>query len=381
METVTRMAERPPRAVPVGTPPGPDVARTLSVIASYVLSEEGRKASLLAGGDGRAAQQITLQVPATRLHLVSVDKQGTARLKLRPRFEVDGHQRIVRIDATPVYDAPPSVEDLYRAAARNHELEGAFHAERMTARTKRRETEREVRERIAQAFLADKAQRALAHPAPSPKRCYIVADQRRLLFDVATDEGQAREIPPEAHRRFRADLRAKAERNRQERAAQLAVHEEKKRFIAAWIVEHGTPEQQGRAAAGMLPMDEAIEAITDREFAPLAHRPVYTRDGLERLQAHLREHTGDTELVVSPADLVVTSTNAVKATAAQWAARQDIQTAVPHATVTLREHRLSSKRHPHVPALVIFGVLVSTRVGPFVVRREYHAHDSSGVRS
>jgi hypothetical protein len=45
-----------------------------------------QEASLLAGGDGRAVQQIALHVPANRLHLVSVDKQGVARLKLRPRF-------------------------------------------------------------------------------------------------------------------------------------------------------------------------------------------------------------------------------------------------------------------------------------------------------
>ena len=109
---------------------GPEVARTLSVTASYVLSEEGRKASLLAAGNGRAVQEMMLQVPANRLHLVSVDRQGVARLKLRPRFETDADQRIVRLDSAPVYDAPPSIEDLYRAAARNHELERAFQAER-----------------------------------------------------------------------------------------------------------------------------------------------------------------------------------------------------------------------------------------------------------
>ena len=90
METVTRFAERQAGSVSAVSTPGPEVARTLSVTASYLLSEDGRKASLLAGGDGHAVQQIALQVPANRLHLVSVDKQGVARLKLRPRFEMDG---------------------------------------------------------------------------------------------------------------------------------------------------------------------------------------------------------------------------------------------------------------------------------------------------
>ena len=50
-----------------------------------------------------------------------------------------------------------------------------------------------------------------------------------MLFDASTDLGPAREVPLEAHRRFRADLRARRERNQQERDAQLALHEEKKR--------------------------------------------------------------------------------------------------------------------------------------------------------
>ena len=92
METVTRFAERQAGSVSAIPTPGPEVARTLSVTASYLLSEDGRKASLLSGGDGRSLQQITLQVPANRLHLVSVDRQGVARLKLRPRFERDSER-------------------------------------------------------------------------------------------------------------------------------------------------------------------------------------------------------------------------------------------------------------------------------------------------
>lgn len=373
METVTRFAERHSGSVPVATTPGPEVARTLSVTAGYVLSEDGRKASLLAGGDGRAVQQITVQVPATRLHLVSVDKQGVARLKLRPRFETDGDERVVRTDAAPVYDAPPSIEDLYRAAARNHELERAFHGQRVTVQAKRQETEREVRERVAQAFLGDKAQRAVMHPAPSPKRCYVVAEHRRLLFDVVTDEGLAREIPPEAHKRFRADLRAKEERNHHERAAQLALHEEKKRVVAEWMAQHGSEEQNARQAAGVLPMDEALELLTDQAFAAIGDRPLYTRDGPERLQTFLREHTGTADTVVAQADVAVRSAHAVKATAAQWATVQALQALMPDASVTLREHVLSSRKDHKAPPLTVFGVLVTKKVGPFLLRREFSA--------
>lgn len=376
METVTRVAERQADSVSAIPTPGPEVARTLSVTVSYLLSEDGRKASLLAGGDGRAVQQIPLQVPANRLHLVSVDKQGVARLKLRPRFERDSERGVVRIDASPIYDAPPTVDELYRAAAKNHELESAYFADRVAQRSKRTDDDRARRETVADAFLADKGQRAIAHPPPSSKRCYIVTERGRVLFDVETDQGRAKEVPPEAHRRFRADLRAQEERNRQDRAEQLALHEEKKRFIAEWVAANGTDEQKTRQAAGVLPMAEAIEGITDQAFAVNGRLPLYTRDGADRLQRLLRESTGTDDILVTPSDVAVRSVHAVKATATQWAVVRTLQSLVPDATVVLREHVLSSKRHQDSPSLTVFGVLVTKPHGPFVLRREYVVDDS-----
>jgi hypothetical protein len=369
METVTRFAER--QAVATLMPPNAEAPRTLSVTASYVLTEAGRKASLLAGGDGRALQQLTLQVPANRLHLVSVDKQGVARLKLRPRYEMDTERGVVRIDAAPVYDEPPTLDELYRAAAKNHELEATYFAARNAARSRRGEADRAFRETVAEAFLGDRGQRAVTHPPPTPKRCYLESDKGRLLFDVATDLGRAKDVPVEAHRRFRADLRERDERNRQERTAQLALHEEKKRHIAEWVAAYGTAEQKLRQADGMLPMDEAVEGITDQTFATAAHLPLYMHDGATRLQAFLRESTGTSDIVIAPVDVAVRSAHAVKATAAQWAVVQQLRSQLPDANVVLREHVLLSKRHNGAGHLTVFGVLVTQKHGPFVLRREY----------
>ena len=77
----TRRIDSPLHAVPAAA----DAARLLTVGAEYRLSETGRKVALLNGGDGRADQQMTLTLPATRLHLVRVSKDGGARLKLRPQ--------------------------------------------------------------------------------------------------------------------------------------------------------------------------------------------------------------------------------------------------------------------------------------------------------
>jgi hypothetical protein len=369
MDTVTVLNDRRPQSAPDG--PKGEAGRTLAVTVTYVLTEEGRKASLLAGGNGRALQEMAVEVSSSRLHLVSVDANGVARLKLRPRYQIAEDQGVVRTDSPPEYDAPPSLEDLFHEAARNHQLESTYHAERRTNRSKRRDNGREARAELAKAFLSDPKQRALVHPPPTPKRCCLTTDRGRLLFDAETDEVPARDVPLEAHRRFRADLRARAERNQQERAAQLAIHEEKKRVIADWIGAHGSPEQRARQAAGMLPMDEAIESMTDEAFATVRGFERYVRDGAERLQTHVRQRQEHAKATITEADLLVTSANAVKATAQQWALVQDIQRLMPDAAVTLRAHKLTWRHEPKALALVTFGVLASLKVGPFVLRREY----------
>lgn len=360
------VADKPPASLS-------ETARLLTVTATYLLSEEGRKASLLAGGNGRAVQELSTEVPTSRLHLVSVDDQGVAWLKLRPRYERDGEQRVVRIDTPPTYDCPPSLEDLYREAARNHELERAYHQQRTAARTERRDAQRQFRAQLAQAFMSDRAQRSLVHPAPTPKRCYLATQHGRVLFDINTDEGIARDVPPEAHRRFRTDLRGRRDENLRQRAEQLALHEEKKRLAAEWIAAHGTPEQQSRQAAGVLPMAEAIEAMTDEAFAIFGDRPRYLRDGADRLQAHLRQSPRYANAVVTSADLVVTSKNAGQATAAQWALVQQLQATLPDAAVLLRVHRMAWKHDLQAPTLTVYGVLVTRKRGPFTLRREYAA--------
>src|SRR5437879_2091430 len=149
MDTVTAFAQRRQEAAtPVTT--ATNDAKSLAVTATYLLSEEGRKASLLAGGDGHAVQRLTVQVPTNRLHLVSVDADGVARLKLRPRYQLDGEQRVIKTDSAPIYDAPPNLEDLFREAARNHQLERAYQSERHATKIKRREIYHDRRATIAQ---------------------------------------------------------------------------------------------------------------------------------------------------------------------------------------------------------------------------------------
>jgi hypothetical protein len=379
MDTVTAFApHRPELGTPVATATI-EPNQTLAVSATYLLSEDGRKASLLAGGDGRAVQELTVQVPTNRLHLVSVDANGVARLKLRPRYEMNGEQRVVRVDAPPMYDSPPDIEDLFRDAARNHQLERAYETERRSVKAKHREADRDRRTELATAFLNDPTQRALVHPPPTTKRCYLVSERGRVLFDATIDDAPARDVPSEAHRRFRADLRTRRDENLRRRAEQLALHNEKKRFVAEWIAAHGTPDQQARQVAGVLPMDEAVEAITDHAFAVLANHQRYVHDGIERLQQHLRQLQQHADAVVIRDDLIVTSADAKEMTAAQWAIVGEIRSLLPEATVALRTHKLAWKRNRQASTLTLCGVLVTSRVGPFTVRREYAAPPTSAL--
>ena len=378
MESVTRFANRHTGPHPAPSTPPAEAPRTLTATATYLLSEDGRKASLLAGGDGRSLQQIALHVPANRLHLVSVDRHGVARLKLRPRFEMDG-SGIVRIDAAPGYEVPPTIEELYRAAARNHELEETYFAQRDAQRSKRTDDDRTRRQRLAEAFFADASMRAATHPPPTSQTCYVFADRGGVLFDASVDLGLAKDLPAEAHRRFRADQRAYQEKVRQDQIAQAALHEEKKQFLVGWIAEHGTDEQKARHAAGLLPMAEAVTRITDLVFAPIAGRPIYRHDGAERLTAFIRTVTGPPDVVITRADVVARSTHAVMATADEWTAIREMQQALPDAHVVLRHHQLRSRRHQGVPSLVVVGALVTMKYGPFILRREYIVSDKQSA--
>ncbi len=76
-------------------------------------------------------------------------------------------------------------------------------------------------------------------------------------------------------------------------------------------------------------------------------------------------------IMVTRADLLVRSSHAVKATRAHWAVVQEVQAAMPDASVTLRLHKIGWRPETDAPALILFGVLVTSSVGPFTLRREY----------
>lgn len=350
--------------------------QTVRVMALFRLSEAGRRASLLTGGNGRRKQRLVFRMPASRMHLVHVDHSGTAFLKLRPRYEMRPDQRVVRIDEAPVYDAPPSVETLLQDAARNHELEAAYRAQGVAYRSARQDVTGSWRTQVAEAFLRDPTQRALVHPSPTMRRCVIATEQGRLEFDAKRHRGIARDVPMEAYRRFHADLRARQERAKQNIVEFHAAYAEKQRLVQEWMTENGTADQRARLAAGVLPLEEAVEAMTDEAFRAVDHLPRYHHDGVARLQAYLRTFPPYATATVSELSLHVATRPLSDATSAQWAVLREVQSAVPDARVYLRERVLSWTDDRNAPRLRIVTVLGYLKRGPLTLRREFCVPES-----
>ena len=351
--------------------------RTLSVNADYRLSEVGRKASLLNGGNGRAEQHVKIAVPLTRLHLVHVDGNGVARLKLRPQFKMGADHRVIRIKLAPIYDHPPTLDELFQDAARNHELERAYHAQGTTAQTAKREALNEWRNQVALEFLGDPNRRAVVYPPPSKRRCQVMTERGPVHFDVKRDMGVARQIPLEAFRRFENDIRIRHGQGADQRSRNLARHAQRQEMMREWIGVHGTPEQRERLAAGVLPFQEFLDALGDLTFRPLSHLTPYELDGAARVQEQLRQLPGHADVVVRPHELSVVTRLLPTATATQWSLATEIRKAIPGAQVQLRERSLAWTRDTHAPKIRVVSALVTVRVGVVLLRREFHVPESA----
>ena len=377
-QAATRRLDSSLHAIATATPTIPvESVRTLSVTADFRLSEAGRKASLLNGGNGRAEQRVKLAVPLPRLHLVHVDGNGVARLKLRPQFKMSPDQRVIKIKLAPVYDHPPTIDELFQDAARNHELERAYHAQRTTAQAAKRETLDEWRNQVALEFLGDPNRRAVVYPPPSKRRCQVMTDRGPVHFDAKRDMGVARQIPLEAFRRFDNDVRIRHGRGADQRTRNLAVHAQKQQMMHEWIAVHGSSDQRERLAAGVLPFEEFVDALTEVSFRPLSHLTPYQTDGAARMQEQLRQLPGRASIVVTPNDLSVVTRLLPTASAIQWSLVNEIRAILPGAQVQLRERSLAWRRDADAPKVRLVSALVTTRVGPVLLRREFHVPDSA----
>lgn len=371
MDTVTPFNARGTSTSQTASPGSVDVPRTLSVQVTYRLSEAGRKASLLSGGDGRARQSTTLRLPASRLHLVQVEPDGTARLKMRPQYRLNAEQHIVRVNLPPIYDHPPTLDELLQDAARNHELERGFYAQHSSRRITRREATQQWLDEIARDFLADPTQRAVPHPQPTPRFCQIATSRGSVAFHAHQMTGLPAKVPLEAFRRFHNDLRIRHGQADLQRERDVQVDAERRRAMADWIREHGTDAQRERLAAGVFPKAEWVALMADHVFAPLAEMPMFTPAGPADLQAFLRQRPGYESAVVTSSDFRVVTRPLTEARPVEWEWLQWIRRHLPAATLHLRARLLLWTKDPNAPWRRTVTVLVTTNVDTLSLRREF----------
>jgi hypothetical protein len=144
-----------------------------------------------------------------------------------------------------------------------------------------------------------------------------------------------------------------------------------------WIAVHGTYDQRERLSAGVLPFEEFVDALTDVTFRPLSHLTTYQTDGAARMQHQLRQLPGRANIVVTPNDLSVVTRLLPTASAIQWSLVNEIRSLIPGAQVQLRERSLAWTRDADAPKVRLVSALVTTRVGPVLLRREFHVPDSA----
>lgn len=352
-------------------PPAVEPQRTLKVRAEYRLTETGRKASLLNGGNGQARQRVTLTLPSTRLHLVQVARDGTATLKLRPQFKLNAEQRIVLIDSRPSFDHVPTVDELLQAAARNHELERAFFGQKTTARVSRREAYAEFIEETAREFLADPTRRAIVHPTPSTRKCQLATARGPIYFFSNYGSTTVRQVPLEAYKRFRNDLRIRHGQVQLQRDHDVTINAERRRLMDEWVAAHGSPDQRERFAAGAMPKAEWLAAAADCTFQALSAMPIYDSNGARTLQDFLRQLPTHASVVVTYADYRVVTKPLTTATPVQWDWMQYARRHVTNANVHLRERELIWNGDARAPRHRTVTLLVTTKLGPLTLRREF----------
>lgn len=351
--------------------PASESQRALKVRAEYRLDETGRKASLLQGGNGQAHQRVLLTLPATRLHLVHVAKDGMARLKLRPQFRLNDEQRIVLIDARPSFDHVPTTDELLQEAARNHELERGYFGQKTTSRATRREAFGQWLEQTAREFLADSTRRAIAHPAPTARVCQLATSRGPIHIFAHSGSTIVRQVPLEAFRRFQNDQRIRHGQATIQREHDVAVDAERRQLMEEWVATHGTPDQRERFAAGALPKAEWLAAVTDATFAPLSAMPTYDSNGARTLQDFLRQLPAHASVVVTYADYRVVTKPLTTATPTQWEWLQWARRLLPSANVHLRERELVWNGDTRAPRHRTTTLLVTTKAGPLNLRREF----------
>jgi hypothetical protein len=314
---------------------------SVEVRIRYLLSEQGRRESLLNGGDGHRIQEVTGDVDESDLACFNVDDDGNAGLDLLGSFHVFSqpalefsdrarwqdsshtqHEYEIHWDVVPSWD---DLMDIARQLKKDADNTAGFAAEREKAK-----------EQAGDAFVKDQRARAT-----SVAKDHVLIGEHR--FDRYHPVGMA------AHRRWQHDQDELKKTNRA--------------TLAEWVGQHGTENQRQRLAAGLLPWKEAFDAAEDYLFRPAEGFRLYERFEITDVCLCLSRAEGET------CDVKFQSVDATELTADEWEEFSRIKSHLPGAQFQLREHRAQCASVTE--AQVRRGVIVKFTMGQLAFKREF----------
>lgn len=313
----------------------------------YLLSDQGRKRLLLRGGDGKR-EQVAWGTPPTDadIDLFKIDSENYVSLDLTTTpfsamvLSTSYHRKYEELTpgnsrATLLWDIVPTWEDLIAFAreAEAHWAKEADEHDNMALQELAEQQDVEAR------FFADPNARA-----------------EKIQEDCVTVGGvdfwgsETTPIIKEALARSARDLEERRKANR--------------RTLANFIENHGSDNQRQRLAAGLLPWQEANDALEAHLYSPLKDFPVYQRFTVEEVCKCVE--TGFMEEACKP---TFKATDATELSAKEWETFAAVKKCVPLATFQLREHRAACAAF--VPAEVRRGVIVKFDVDNLKFKREF----------
>jgi len=267
-------------------------------------------------------------------------------------------------NAAGTYVSEPTVKELGLAidniiAALKEEQGKRNQAARENAeREKKQQEEREARTATAIGqFMAN------PHLLPTGKYnggFYIDRDRHALIFPQNT------EVFAECERRVAAEKEREEKEEQLKRERKEQRQKEKWDFLRNFITKHGDKSEQERLAENLLSEEEAVSIVRDHTFAPLDRFDRYEKTdaihGDECYRSGECDESWDVEPAASVNRGVWDSTSEIRRTAKEMGAEWTFQT---HTCITSECEEETRK----------FGLLVSKKVGPFTLSREYECRE------
>lgn len=334
----------------------------MQVTLRYKLSEDGRKAALLAGEPATTEVERAVEVEdlAPLADVLDVAANGTAAI---------GTEETHRRDT---FNTSPTVEQV---------------AEAIRAQRREQAAKRAAWDAAAAAFMAD----------PEARADYVGLGYHATVgfqaegFKDRLDHDNAGPVFAEANRREKIDRDAreaarKAEQQREwaereaKAAAEAAEREAKLAGARAWnepfLAGHGDDSQRERFAAGLLPDDETVDLVREVVFRALEEFPLYVpmRPGDV---CECNPDYGD-----GPCNVEFSSLKATEATAEEWERLRAMKVAcegdhyLDGAQVELRTHTGESQSCEHT--VIRTAIAVRVQAGPHRLRRLYGMAPSDG---